>query len=181
MPSTTWRRSRMASASANQSKTACVTGRDVAGSKAGGCGYDARDVRRRRIGQRSLDLAGQRIVVGRRLIGPFNDRHRRRGAQRRQGFGGKWSEGGDGDGDQTPLPAQVIDHGRGRVRDRPHADHDELGIQVRYGSMRPYRPCQRLPFGHRLPEHRSGRIEGALSDPSLHVRVLVLHNAGHQR
>ena len=59
-----------------------VAGRDVAGAEACGCGNDARDPGAvgRPIGQGSLDLAGQRIVMGRRFIGPFNDRHRRRGA-----------------------------------------------------------------------------------------------------
>ena len=185
MPSTTWSLAHGIGIGQPVEDGQHVTGRDVAGSKAG----DADTTRGTRApsAARSASAALTSRVSGLSWAAGSSVRSMTATAvaepKRPPGLRREWSEGGDGDrADPTPLPAQVIDHGRGRVRDRPHADHDELGIlgAVRIDQAVP-RPVSASHSAIASLRASQAGVEGALSDPTLHVRVLVLHHARHQR
>src|SRR6188768_513060 len=83
-----------------------IARRDVAAAEAARCRYDDRNGRppRGAVGEGSLDLAGQRVVSGSRLVRALDNGD---GPCAGYGLGDalrrEWPEGGDPDGTRTPA------------------------------------------------------------------------------
>src|ERR1035437_4670546 len=85
--------------------------------------------------------------------------------------------------DLAALVAESVDDSESRIRHGPHRDHDVVGALRSVGVDETVVAAgQGLPLGHRpLGDVGQLVVPGTLPDATLHVGVLVLGDADHQR
>jgi hypothetical protein len=132
-----------------------------------------------------LDLTGQRVVVRRGLVRSLDDRDRTGALDRRpERLRRERPEACHCDtADRPSQAAKVIDDRSRGIGDRAHG-HDDLGrIRRAIWFDAAIAPTgQVAPFRERRVElTREPLIERSLAEPTLHVAVLVLDDAGHER
>ena len=138
-----------------------------------------------RIAEGSLDLAGQVIARGRQwVVHAFEDSKCLAILEGRDNLPGRerpededvQAAGGD------PLDiAQIINGCFGRFHVRAHTDQNVFGVLAAIGFQEIIAPAGlAVELGKRIFEGRlNAVVVPTLGDFSLHVRVLILHHAGH--